>query len=85
MLEESYAAESRNEQHEMNQSGVLAKEAQTKPKNRIVVLNSLNDNDLLSKLDLENRINKINNKMNSIVKGGCIPTNPSTFETELGS
>ncbi len=56
----------------------------SKPKNETVVINSLYDKDKLSKLDLDNRLNKINNKMNSIAKFS-VPTNPSTFETELGS
>lgn len=59
-------------------------EYRAKPKNETIVINSLYDKDKISNLDMENRINKISNKMNSILKGS-VPTNPSTSETELGS
>lgn len=66
-----------------NQSGI-PKEEKSKLKNQTEALNSLCDKDLSRQLNFDIRLNKINNKMNSIVKG-CVPTNPSTVETELGS
>ena len=62
----------------------IQNEYKVKPKNETFNINSLYDKDILSQLDLDNRINKINNKLNSIVRS-CVPTNPSTFETDLGS
>jgi len=51
--------------------------------NENIIINSFHDKDKLSNIDLENRINKINSKMNSIVKHSI---NPSTnFDTELAS
>jgi hypothetical protein len=72
--------------HEQNKgiNSEIPNEYKVKPKNETFVINSLYDKDILSQLDLDNRIYKINNKINSIVRS-CVPTNPSTFETELGS
>ena len=62
----------------------LQNENKAKPTNHTVVINTLYDKGKINQIDLEDRINKINNKINSILKD-CVPTNPSTLETELGS